>query len=336
VPEGKGVSSSAAIEVATMQAAAAELGLALDSVELAILCQKVENLVVGAPCGVMDQMTSACGQQDRLLELLCQPAKILGSLPVPPALAFYGIDSGVRHAVSGADYGQVRVGAFMGYRMIAELEGFSTAPSSSDGQVIEVDDRRFGGFLANVPPALFSERYERTLPEHLLGGDFIERYRGTSDHVTRVEASKLYPVRAATAHPISEHFRVRVFAELLAREPERRVCELLGELMYQSHASYSACGLGCEGTDALVDLVREAGPESGLFGAKITGGGSGGTVAILALAEQASAVESVAARYAEQSGREPYVFRGSSPGAAQFGVYRALPAGALERLSAGR
>ena len=51
--------------------------------------------------------------------------------------------------------------------------------------------------------------------------------------------------------------------------------------MYESHASYSACGLGSDGTDRLVALAREAGSRSGIYGAKITGGGSGGTVAML-------------------------------------------------------
>ena len=43
---------------------------------------------------------------------------------------------------------------------------------------------------------------------------------------------------------------------------------LLGELMYQSHASYSACGLGSEGTDRLVALVRQAEASAGLYGAE--------------------------------------------------------------------
>lgn len=47
VPPGKGVSSSAALEVATMVALAAAYGVALEGRELALLCQKVENLVVG-------------------------------------------------------------------------------------------------------------------------------------------------------------------------------------------------------------------------------------------------------------------------------------------------
>ena len=61
--------------------------------------------------------------------------------------------------------------------------------------------------------------------------------------------------------------------------------------MYESHASYSACGLGSDGTDRLVQLVREAGPAAGLYGAKITGGGSGGTVAVLAAPGRRAAID---------------------------------------------
>ena len=85
--------------------------------------------------------------------------------------------------------------------------------------------------------------------------------------------------------------------------------------MDASHASYSACGLGSEGTDLLVKLVRDTGPQNGLYGAKITGGGSGGTVAVLGRADAAAAVDAIARRYTVISGRPAYVFRGSSPGA---------------------
>jgi len=62
VPEGKGVASSAALEVATMMALDAAYDLGLKPSEVALLCQKVENAVVGAPCGVMDQMTAVFGE----------------------------------------------------------------------------------------------------------------------------------------------------------------------------------------------------------------------------------------------------------------------------------
>ncbi len=68
----------------------------------------------------------------------------------------------------------------------------------------------------------------------------------------------------------------------------------MGELMYASHESYSACGLGSSGTDRLVEMVRQAGPEAGLFGGKITGGGSGGTVAVLGRSTSGDAVAEIA------------------------------------------
>ena len=92
--------------------------------------------------------------------------------------------------------------------------------------------------------------------------------------------------------------------------------------MDESHASYSACGLGSDGTDRLVALARAAGPARGIYGAKITGGGSGGTVALLADAGSGDTVRAIARRYAEETGRDAYVFEGSSPGAARTGAMR--------------
>ena len=102
--------------------------------------------------------------------------------------------------------------------------------------------------------------------------------------------------------------------------PASSLHELLGELMFQSHNSYSACGLGSDGTDRLVELVRAAGPAAGLYGAKITGGGSGGTVAVLARAGSERAIRALAAQYEQDSGKQATVIGGSSPGAAAFGV----------------
>ena len=321
VPPGKGVSSSAALEIAALEAIAALQGLALDGRSLALLAQKVENFIVGAPCGVMDQLTSACGQADHLVEILCQPAELLGHLPLPPTIEVFGIDSGVRHAVSGADYASVRVAAFMGYRMIAAAAGL-TARSVGAGRVA-VDDPIFGGHLANVTPSLWRGRFRALIPELTDGARFLAEFQGTTDPATRVDPTRSYRVRAATEHPIEEHQRVRLFREILAggaaSEESRTV---LGELMYESHASTSACGLGAAETDRLVELVRAAGPAAGLHGAKITGGGSGGTVAVLARRGSRAAVDAIAARYGQETGRAPVVFAGSSPGAHAFGVRR--------------
>jgi galactokinase len=321
VPEGKGVSSSAALEVATMQAVTGLVGSTLDGRELARLCQMAENFVVGAPCGIMDQMTSALGQTDALLALLCQPAKVQGFVLLPPSIRFWGIDSGIRHAVSGSDYTSVRTGAFMGYRLLAEQAGLKTVARTGDG-ILRIDDPRWSGFLANLSPVEFDRDFASRLPTELRGEEFLARYGGTTDTVTRVEPQRTYAVRQPTAHPVHENARVRRFAALLEAHLDETALREMGELMYASHASYSACGLGSDGTDLLVELVREAGPAGGLFGAKITGGGSGGTVVILGRADAGEAVAGIASRYRQATGREPYLFAGSSPGACQYGVRR--------------
>jgi len=96
----------------------------------------------------------------------------------------------------------------------------------------------------------------------------------------------------------------------------------LGELMYESHRSYTALGLNSSGTDLIAELVRREGPAAGLFGAKITGGGSGGTVAVLGDQTSAAAIGRVAAAYAREAGHRPYIFHGSSPGSLAFGHLR--------------
>jgi L-arabinokinase len=90
--------------------------------------------------------------------------------------------------------------------------------------------------------------------------------------------------------------------------------------MYGSHASYGACGLGSPGTDRLIELVRSEGPSGGLYGARITGGGSGGTVAVLGRRDAAGAVARVADAYTRATGHRPHVFAGSSPGVVAFGA----------------
>jgi L-arabinokinase len=320
VPVGKGVSSSAAIEVAAMRAICGLLDLELDGRALALLCQKVENLVVGAPCGVMDQMTAACGQPNSLLALLCQPAELEPGVELPSALEVWGIDSGIRHAVSGADYGSVRVGAFMGYAILAAQAGLLARPAGP-GRVT-IADPRWQGYLANLTPSVWEARFRDRVPETLTGAAFLAEFGGFTDAVTTIDPAHTYAVRQPAAHPIYEHHRVMLFRALLQKQNLSEAdCRLLGELMYQSHLSYSACGLDSTGTDRLVELVRAVGPETGLYGAKITGGGSGGTVAVLARRGSAKTVETLAAAYARETGRTAHVLGGSSPGALVFGAH---------------
>jgi L-arabinokinase len=313
VPEGKGVSSSAALEVACLAGVATRYGVEMRDQEIATASQWAENHVAGAPCGIMDQMTSACGQRDRLLRLRCQPDIVEGHVAIPDGWRCYGIDSGIRHAVTGSDYGTVRTAAFMGYRIIADLAGL---PATLDASNVRDLDARWHGYLANISPSEFASRFAAQLPESMTGAEFLGRYAGITDVVTRVWPERTYPVRQATAHPVHENARVERFATLLDAlgAGDESIAREMGALMGEAHASYSACGLGSDGTDRLVELVAQAGASRGLYGAKITGGGSGGTVAVLGTEAAEAAVRSIAREYAKETGREAVVFGRSGPG----------------------
>jgi L-arabinokinase len=302
VPVGKGVSSSAAIETATMSAAAKGSGIALAPLDLALLCQKSENLVSGAPCGVMDQMTCVFGASGTLLALLCQPAELQPPVQIPDDIEFWGIDSGERHTVGGSDYGAVRTGAFMGHRIMSAHAGVPL------------------GYLADITPAEFEREFAGLLPAEMSGDDFVAQYVDITDTVTSVQRGRRYPVRAPTAHPVYERTRAERFRGLLAAAPDETRRVALGALMYESHQSYGACGLGSPGTDRLVALVRAEGAAAGLHGARITGGGSGGTVAVIGRKDASASIARVADAYHRATGHRPHVFSGSSPGVATFGV----------------
>ncbi|OIV96538.1 hypothetical protein TanjilG_07930 [Lupinus angustifolius] len=340
VPEGKGVSSSASVEVASMSAIAAAFGLNISMRDLALLCQKVENHIVGAPCGVMDQMTSACGEANKLLAMICQPAEIVGLVEIPKNIRFWGIDSGIRHSVGGADYGSVRIGAFMGLKMIKSraselLSEISSIELSSDET--EQDDisllkkEASLDYLCNLSPHRYEAIYADVIPKSIIGGTFLEKYKNHNDSVTVIDEKCTYGVKAPNKHPVYENFRVKTFKTLLTSATSSEQLTALGELLYQCHYSYSACGLGSHGTDRLVHIVQElqhsAASESEggtLYGAKITGGGSGGTVCVIGrnCPKSDEQISQLQQRYQKATGYLPYVFEGSSPGAGKFGYLK--------------
>jgi len=102
VPIGAGVSSSAAIEVATAHALLALAGRSADGLTIAQWCQKAENDFVGMPCGIMDQYASENGVEGAALVLDCATLTSTPA-PLPANASFLLVDSGVRHAhVDGA------------------------------------------------------------------------------------------------------------------------------------------------------------------------------------------------------------------------------------------
>jgi L-arabinokinase len=248
VPQSVGVSSSAALEVATARALGAG---AIDPLRLAALCQEAENQVVGAPCGIMDQVVVAMGRTGAVLPILCRPASVQAPSPLPPGVEVVGVPTGAAHDVSGVPYRRARAAAFMGKRIIERAEA-----------------RRWS-YVSELPPAAVDD-----LPEGLDGATFLDRWGGTDDTITTVDPDETYPVRAATRFGGEEHRRAEQALVALARE----AAATLGPLMAASHAGYDAMGLGHQAATAVVDEVLD---RPGIHGARSSGGGSGGTVVVL-------------------------------------------------------
>ena len=103
VPEGAGVSSSAALEVSTMLAMLACAGVTAGPVDIALWAQSAESKYVGVPCGVMDQFVSANGVAGHALVLDCR-SLTYERAPIPPNVAFLLVDSTVRHRLVDGGY----------------------------------------------------------------------------------------------------------------------------------------------------------------------------------------------------------------------------------------
>ena len=312
IPFGSGVSSSASLEVAVVQALTKAFNIQIDSFQLARLCQILENSVVGAACGIMDQVTTAFGEENKFVVLKCQPHEIVRMMTIPKGIQFIGIFSNVRHAVNGNPYTDTRIATFMGRKYI-----FHKVKTDRNEQP-------FAGYLCNVSSKDWEEKYKKSVPVKITGKEFLEKLKSHDDPVTVIDPEKNYRPRSRAEHAIMENERVYQFIEALdfyAKEPSEDILIDAGRLLYESHESYSKnCGLGAKETDVIVDLVKEAGVESGLYGAKITGGGSGGTVAVLARTGTRNVIENIAALYKDATGLTPYVFWGSSPGAIAIGT----------------
>lgn len=328
VPLGKGVSSSAALEVAPMKAMTAMYGIPAAGVELAAWTQWVEIALTQSACGIMDQVAVILGDEDIFVPMICQPSQILPPVKMPANLVVWGIDSGVKHAVSGIEYEAARAATFMGYRHLCSLENLQPVLDES-GALPRWVEPRWNGYLANLSPSLFRERYEQTLPEQESGADFNRLFATHLDPFTPVRPEVTYPVRGAVRYAVEENARVRAFYAILANavdDIDEISAHSLGELMYLSHHGYNECGLGSQETDLLAALVR-AEETGGLLGAKITGGGAGGTVAVLAWNTPAArdAFQRVTERYQQQTNIDPYIFEGSSAGCDAFGVLMREP-----------
>ncbi len=103
VPIGAGLSSSAALEVSTGLALLQNSGIALDRVQLALLCQRAENNFAGARCGIMDQFISCFGRSNSALFLDCRSLQF-EVVSLPETWSIVLCNTNVKHAIAESGY----------------------------------------------------------------------------------------------------------------------------------------------------------------------------------------------------------------------------------------
>ena len=123
IPQGAGLSSSAAYEVATALLLQRLGGFDLPALDVAKLAREAENGFVGVACGIMDQMASLFGKQGRALLLDCR-SLAHETVEIPPGLKIVAVGSGVRHSLASSEYNKRRAECDEGVRILsASLPG---------------------------------------------------------------------------------------------------------------------------------------------------------------------------------------------------------------------
>jgi galactokinase len=107
VPLGSGLSSSAALEVATMHALLTAAGVTMDAVRIAKLAQKAENTYVGTNCGILDQLSSSCATKGQAMLMDCR-SLALTPAPLPAGVAVVIADTGKRRGLVDSAYNERR------------------------------------------------------------------------------------------------------------------------------------------------------------------------------------------------------------------------------------
>lgn len=107
IPQGAGLSSSAALEVGVVRALAQVSDLSLDAATMAAIGQAAENNFVGCACGIMDQLISAVGREGYALGIDCR-SLALTPLPIPSSLSLLIVNSNVRRGLVDSEYNSRR------------------------------------------------------------------------------------------------------------------------------------------------------------------------------------------------------------------------------------
>ena len=185
VPMGVGLSSSAALEVATLRCLRTLLDLPFDDVRIAQLAQQAEIEFAHVRCGIMDQMASSLAATDRAL-LIDTRTLQRRDVPLPAGSAVLVLDSGVARTLAGSGYNQrrgeceqaARQLGVASLRDVAHLDAIEQLPDllkrrarhvfTENARVLKaagaVDAAQFGQ-LMNASHASLRDDYEVSTPE---------------------------------------------------------------------------------------------------------------------------------------------------------------------------
>jgi galactokinase len=117
LPAGAGLSSSAALEVATCLFAEKAFGFSLSPLDRAKLCKRAENEFVGVNCGLLDQVSSVFGAENAAIFLDCR-AETVANVAFPAGFALLITDSSVKHELTGGEYNERRAQCFAAAKVL--------------------------------------------------------------------------------------------------------------------------------------------------------------------------------------------------------------------------
>jgi len=145
VPIGSGLSSSAALEVATALALLNASNHRMDDTQIAKLCQRAENEFVGSRCGIMDQFASLHGRTGQAMQLDCRSLDVR-FIRLPENVSLVICNTMVKHAIAAGEYNARRAQCEAGVRYFAQFrEGIGALRD-----VTKADLQRHGGGLSDV------------------------------------------------------------------------------------------------------------------------------------------------------------------------------------------
>ncbi len=161
VPIGAGLSSSASVEVAFLNAWLKLGNISLPQMEQARLCQQAENQYVGVNCGIMDQFASVCGETNRLLYLDCRSLE-WETLPLPADVTIVIADTRVRRKLTSGEYNLRRQDCEQAVRILrTDLPGITA--------LRDVEIEQFNRLSHKLSPGV--EKHSRHVVEEIARAD---------------------------------------------------------------------------------------------------------------------------------------------------------------------